>query len=236
MPTDESAFLIRGDDGVEYGPVPLGELREWVIENRAGLGTDVRRDDPGETWRSWHEYPELVALLAEVQGTAAVPGQPAMVLASYWKRAAAFAVDYLLASILATPLFIIAAAYFIPDWFAQYLAAAYQFSSSGAQAFTPPDFSIESRVVINAVSAVTMVLYFTCFQAAHGKTPAKAIFRLRVVDESGRKPTPFKMLLRGLGLVVSMTLFFIPFLYIFFNPQRRALHDLLVGTYVVESK
>jgi uncharacterized RDD family membrane protein YckC len=44
-----------------------------------------------------------------------------------------------------------------------------------------------------------------------------------------------KSFLRALVLIFSMSLFFIPFAYAFFNPQRRALHDFIAGTYVVEA-
>ena len=67
--SDNDAYWVRGEDGEEYGPVALAELREWVGENRVGLGTDVRLDTPHGTWHSWQFYPELVALLAEVKAT-----------------------------------------------------------------------------------------------------------------------------------------------------------------------
>ena len=65
-PPPPPAFIVRGDDGEEYGPVDLAELREWVRENRAGLGTVVRPDRPDASWQPWQNYPELVALLAAV--------------------------------------------------------------------------------------------------------------------------------------------------------------------------
>ena len=77
MLPENRLFWIRGDDDKEYGPVNLEELREWVRENRAGLGTFVRTDQPDAPWQHWQQYPELVALLAEVQAAAKTPDSDA---------------------------------------------------------------------------------------------------------------------------------------------------------------
>src|SRR5258708_23712119 len=96
MLPENKSFMVRGDDGLEYGPVDLDELREWVRENRAGLGTDVRLDETGTSWHPWQSYPELVALLAEARATAPVPGMPGLVIAPMGRRIVAFALDLFL--------------------------------------------------------------------------------------------------------------------------------------------
>lgn len=73
------------------------------------------------------------------------------------------------------------------------------------------------------------------FQTVHGQSPAKQLLRVRVVDHAGRKPALFKSFLRSLALVFSVNLFFLPMVYAYFNPRRRALHDIIAGTYVVEA-
>jgi len=229
MLPENHSFLIRGDDGQEYGPVDLEELRDWVQENRAGLGTEVRLDEPGAPWHPWQTYPELVALLAEVHVTSPVPGQPGLVIAPVGRRILAFALDLVLISILVTPIFITLALVCLPDWFVQYVVATSQ------PPFSPPDLPQSAKVTASLISDLVLALYFTGFHAAHGKTPAKASLRLRVVDQSGQKPGIIKALLRSLALIFSMSLFFLPLTYAFFNPQRRALHDFIAGTYVVEA-
>ena len=82
MLPENPTFFVRGEDGVEYGPVDLAELREWVAENRAGIGTEVKRDEPGSIWEPWQNFPELVALLAEVNVTEGEPELSAMFEAS----------------------------------------------------------------------------------------------------------------------------------------------------------
>ncbi len=116
MLRENRSFWVRGDDDQEYGPVDLEELREWVRENRAGLGTDVRRDEPDAPWHPWQNYPELVALLAEVHAVGVVPSQ---VIAPLGKRALAFAMDLILSAILSFPILFALALIFIPDWCVQ---------------------------------------------------------------------------------------------------------------------
>jgi uncharacterized RDD family membrane protein YckC len=229
MLPENPSFWIRGDDGQEYGPVDLAELRAWAQENRAGLGTEVRLDEPGARWNPWQSYPELVALLAEVHVTSPVPGQPGLVIAPLGRRLIAFVLDLILISILVTPIFLTMTLIFLPDWFVQYVVASSQ------TPFSLPDLPLNGKLVADLVSDFVLVLYFTGFHAAHGKTPAKALLRLRVVNQLGQKPGVLKSFLRALALIFSMSLFFLPFIYAFFNPQRRTLHDLVADTCVVKA-
>ncbi len=87
----------------------------------------------------------------------------------------------------------------------------------------------------SVISDVILACYFAGFHAAHGQTPGKALMHLRVVDQAGKKLPPIRALLRALVVIVSMGLLFVPFLYVFLNPQRRAFHDLVVDSYVIES-
>jgi uncharacterized RDD family membrane protein YckC len=239
MLPENPSFLIRGDDGQEYGPVDLDEIREWVRENRAGLGTEVRRDEPGALWRPWQNYPELVALLAEAQVTSPVPDLPGLVIAPVGRRVGAFVLDLVLVII---PILIICytvVLIFFPDWVVRDVVSFNQYmldTESGNQhPFTPPDPPPYASVIAELISNSILALYFTGFHSAHGQTPAKTLLRLRVVDRSGQKPSVTKSFLRGLILIFSMNLLFLPFTYAFFNPQRRTLHDFIAGTYVVEA-
>ena len=228
MLPENRSFMIRGDDGLEYGPVELDELREWVRENRAGLGTDARLNEPGAAWHPWQNYPELVALLAEAQATSLVPDQSGLAIAPVGRRIAAFALDLLLIVILYMPIVIPVLLICMPDFYVEYAVAA------SRPPFVAPPVTLYQEVVINMIFNLVLVLYFTGFHCVHGQTPAKALLRLRVVDQSGQKPSVTISFFRALMLVVSMNLFFLPMAYAFFNPQRRALHDFIAGTYVVE--
>lgn len=239
MLPENRSFLIRGDDGLEYGPVDLDELRDWVQENRAGLGTEVRRDEPDAPWHPWQNYPELVALLAEVHVTSPVPGQPGLVIAPMGRRVLAFALDLVLISIPILIIFYTTVLIFFPDWIVRDVVSVNQFvldAEAGNQhPYNPPDPPPHALAIAELMRVCILALYFTGFHAAHGRTPGKSIMRLRVVGQTGQKPPVVKSFLRALVLIVSMSLLFIPFAYVFLNPQRRAFHDLVAETYVVEA-
>ena len=239
MLPESRSFYIRGEDGEEYGPADLSELREWVRENRAGIGTEVRRDEPHGTWNDWQTYPELVALVAEVHVTSPVPGQPTLIIAPMGRRVAAFGIDLMLVMALWTPIMFIVVMVYMPDLcqrFVEYFNATVAAAMANPPG-TPPSFEVpqSEEMKLSLVFHSVLLLYMAGFNLAHGQTPAKGMLRMRVVDQFGRKPGPIKILLRALLLIFSINLFFIPLAYAFFNPQRRAFHDFIVGTYVVEA-
>jgi len=229
MLPENRAFMIRGDDDQEYGPVDLNELREWVRENRAGLGTTVRLDEPGAMWHPWQYYPELVALLAEVHVTSPIPGRPDLVIAPLGRRFLALLMDLILSSFLATPLLVVVVLAYMPDWNEQFT-----YMLLNPQAPMSPHF-LHYVLLGNIITYLTLTLYMAGFHAIHGRTPGKSMLRLRVVDQNGNKPPFVKSFLRALAFVFSFYLYCIPLTYAFFNPQRRTFHDLIAGTYVVEA-
>jgi uncharacterized RDD family membrane protein YckC len=228
MLPENHVFLIRGDDGQEYGPVDLHELRGWVLENRAGLGTEVRLDEPGAPWNPWQNYPELVALLAEAQVTNPASEQPGLAIAPIRRRIIALVADLLLLSILFIPIVNVLAAFMPMDVISQAAMNPWALQA------LPPE-TLHQLLVFQMISNGGLVLYMTGFLAAHGQTPGKALMRLRVVEESGRKPSLLNSFLRSVVLIFSIGLFFLPLVFAFFNPQRRTVHDLIAGTYVVEA-
>lgn len=228
---ENTPYVIRGDDGVEYGPVDLAELRDWVKENRVGLGTSVRPEPDENGWNAWQHYPELVALLAEVRAT----GGPALVpvLAPVGRRMLAGAGDFLATLALLFPVVLLVFCTLPQPIFDQILANATQhYSWTGPQ----PDFPIWWTLLYNFVWLAVPVAYYGGFHAASGRTPAKALLQLQVVDAQGNKPRLDRALLRAFVFAVCVFyLLGIPLLYALLNPERRALHDIAAGTYVVES-
>lgn len=227
---ENHAFFVRGDDGEEYGPVDLAELRDWVAENRVGLGTVVRLDAPEGVWNAWQFYPELVALLAEVHATGSITPTALPVLAPFGRRITAGVLDLFLAFILAMPLAFVSV-FSLPVDLIVRMQLFYQ-GLIPAQ----PMFPVWFVVLVNGLCFVIPLLYFAGFIAAHGLTPAKSLLNLQVVDALGRKPAPGQALMRAFVFMISVYFFYgIPLFYAFFNPQRRTLHDIAAGTYVVET-
>jgi uncharacterized RDD family membrane protein YckC len=226
MLPENRSFMVRGEDGQEYGPVDLEELREWVQENRAGLGTDVRLDEPGAIWQSWQTYPELIALLAEAAATGSPP--PAIAVAPIRRRIVALMADLLCLWLLFIPI-VSVMELFLP------LDALSQVSMNPAALQALPEATLNQILGFQLTCDGIVVLYLTGFVTAHGQTPGKGMMRLRVVMENGQKPTLLCAFVRSVVWIISTGFLFIPFATAFFNPQRRALHDYLAGTYVVEA-
>lgn len=229
--TENHAYIVRGDDGVEYGPVSLAELRDWVAENRVGLGTDVRPDSAVGDWHPWQFYPELIALLAEVRVMGVPPLMP--VLAPFGRRILAAIADLLMSSLVAGVVLNICRL-FIPEDIVDAAQRVSEQIIQGTAAPVMPPAVMYVVLGLFCVSFVVQALYYACFHAVRGRTPAKAIMHIHVVDAAGRKPTFLQALVRGFVYVLSLAMYGIPLFFVFFNPQRRALHDLAAGTYVVE--
>ncbi|HUB66772.1 MAG TPA: RDD family protein [Candidatus Methylacidiphilales bacterium] len=229
---EKREFLIRGDDGKEYGPAGLEELREWVRENRAGLGSFVRPDEPHADWKPWQYYPELVALAAEAKARGAASGMEGLTIAPLPKRVLAGIVDVLLSNIIASPiLYVVMSLSGMPDWQNQLMQLYLQPQNPIPDALYP--YLEISNLVIYAV----LTLYLAGFHARHGQTPAKALLHLRVVGPDGNKPPFARSLLRGFIFSLSVCPFYsMPLLLcVLFNARRRAFHDYAANTCVVEA-
>jgi uncharacterized RDD family membrane protein YckC len=78
-------------------------------------------------------------------------------------------------------------------------------------------------------------VYFTYPWAVSGKTIGMAIFGIQVVTAGGAPITTRQAVLRTLCVPLSIAPVFLGFVGIIYQRERRALHDLLVGTAVVYS-
>lgn len=88
-------------------------------------------------------------------------------------------------------------------------------------------------VIAVVVAVAIYTLYFTIFWGLFGKTPGGIVLGFRVVDGRGKRPSYFRAFIRFLiefGIPLSL---FLGGLLILLHPKRRALWDLLAGTYVI---
>ena len=84
-----------------------------------------------------------------------------------------------------------------------------------------------------SIGALVMVLYLLIFTAMSGQTPGLRLLRLRVIDAYGEPPSLLRAALRIVGLALSILLFCLGYLWVAFSREKRGLHDLIAGTYVV---
>jgi uncharacterized RDD family membrane protein YckC len=89
------------------------------------------------------------------------------------------------------------------------------------------------QILAIVVLALWEFFYFAYPWAVSGKTIGMALFGLQVVTAEGRQIGPRQAVLRTLTLPLSFLVAGLGFVGIVFQRERRALHDLLVGTAVV---
>jgi uncharacterized RDD family membrane protein YckC len=84
--------------------------------------------------------------------------------------------------------------------------------------------------------AGTAFAYFVLCQAILAATPGKLMLGMRIVDARGRRIGPVRALLRTLAYGISASFFLMGFFWAAFDLERRSLHDVLSGTYVIVGK
>ena len=230
MLPENRAFLIRGDDGQEYGPVDLGELREWVQENRAGVGTAVRLDEPNAPWETWQTYPEV--------------GRPGGGSPRHQWPVPAFGDDD-------RPLGTAHPCFDFRLYSQQFhgfpnplrrhdllpagLGDAVHADAGATACYRLPGGGALCHVGKRHCLLRPGTLYGRISRPAWTDTGEGHL-------ASSRRRYPWPETIAGLrslvrGFVFSFSFYFygIPFFYAFFNPERRAAHDFIAGTYVVNA-
>jgi uncharacterized RDD family membrane protein YckC len=105
-----------------------------------------------------------------------------------------------------------------------------------------PDYLVDVAVNGDALAVTGLVvlgilgfLYFFIFHAVRGMTPGKRLFKLRVIDGFGRRPSLGRSLVRTAAYLPSALLLALGFVWIGFDREKRGLHDWLADTYVIRS-
>ncbi|MFQ5455106.1 MAG: RDD family protein [Nitrospirota bacterium] len=81
---------------------------------------------------------------------------------------------------------------------------------------------------------VLFLLYFTFFYSYGGQTPGKMLFRIKVVSSEEEEIHADISFLRSLSYFMSAIFFGGGFLIGLFNKNRKALHDIIADTLVVQ--
>jgi len=101
----------------------------------------------------------------------------------------------------------------------------------------PPDSAFYLAAIILLIYFfVFFPLYFLALWVWRGQTVGKMAMAIKVVRRDGHPLGVGTALLRLVGYLFSTLLLFAGFLMIAFDQQRRALHDRLADTLVVEPK
>ena len=90
-------------------------------------------------------------------------------------------------------------------------------------------------MVVAMLIAVTM-LYLLVFQITLARTVGMRVMGFKIIDWYGDAPSPAQCAVRTLGYLASAATFFLGFLWMGFDSEKRGLHDYLARTYVVKAQ
>ena len=86
----------------------------------------------------------------------------------------------------------------------------------------------------NAFGALIGLLYFVGFWSLRGQSPGMIPFNMRIVmADDGSKPDWVRMLLRYVGLLISIAVLFLGVIWAGFDRRKQGWHDKIAGTVVV---
>ena len=86
----------------------------------------------------------------------------------------------------------------------------------------------------STVSAVANLVYFVGFWAWRGQSPGMIPFNMRIVlADDGGKVDVVRVLLRYVGLIISIVALLLGVIWIAFDRRKQGWHDKIAGTVVV---
>jgi uncharacterized RDD family membrane protein YckC len=99
------------------------------------------------------------------------------------------------------------------------------------ETFLPRNLDLVKTFVF--VIPVIIGFYFVGLWALAGATIGKWLLGLRVVRADGYPPTIGRSAIRFIGYGLSAIVFFLGYIWVLFDEDRRAWHDDLAGTWVI---
>jgi len=209
---------------------PLSEaVDELQLQNLAsaasnlGNGIDLRGDYtaidngtaplPGTGGGTYSPYTAPAAATGYA-GSAVVDGQD-VVYAGFWKRYAAYFIDYILLTVVTLPLSMI---------------INVMGASSGNEGV-----QVALTLVVMLLSLVISVGYYAGFHASRGgATLGKMAVGIKVVRGNGERISFLRAFCRYLATIVSSLILMIGFIMAAFTERKQALHDMMCDTLVVD--
>ncbi len=141
-------------------------------------------------------------------------------ISSVGKRASAYFIDDIIVSLF---LFII---------FYDQLVNIYLSIQENPMDFTPMATFLEQNTV---VFLLLRVIYQTFFVWQSGMTPGKRLLKIKVIElDSGDIPSFQVAFLRATLRIISDSIFYLGYIFAYFNPLVQTLHDKLAKTIVVD--
>ncbi|MCS7063634.1 MAG: RDD family protein [Methylacidiphilales bacterium] len=232
MSSDTTLFWIRGEDGNEYGPVGISELKVWLAEDRIGPDSEATIDIQGRPKLPWRRLDTLYEArelwkseLKKIQTWA----QQMPTLAPLSRRIWAGIIDTVFVLLLMIFIFSLALIYILnirPEQIENLSTTLLQSPSEPSAALV--------ILMMNLLSYTVMLIYFGYFHLfREGRTLGMTVCGLKVADEKGQALRKGQALLRTFGIVLTIHFYGIGFLPAFFTERRQAFHDLISRTLVI---
>jgi len=130
--------------------------------------------------------------------------------ATFWQRAVALLIDWLIVVVIAMPIIVV---------------------TFGADYFSLDPVRRSRDLAIAAVVGAIIVGFWRYY----GATPGKLAVGVRIVDAATGKPPPtVRLVIRLLCYVVSAVPFYLGFLWAAFDRRKQGWHDKIAGTVVIQ--
>lgn len=225
----ETTYKIIGGDGREYGPVSLDELKGWIHDGRVGRETQIWRSDLN-TWLPAAQYQELQSEVAHLKS---ISGQTEFEPTGFWARLGAMIIDGILINIpFYILLFPMAKLAGLPVPTDVNLANMNLDQLTQLVEQFKPLFRFASYLLIGVTA-----LYEVGLTGKTGATVGKMIFGARIVRVDGSplgyKLAFFRFVIKTLTGFVCYIGYIISTFLLAIREDKRALHDLIVGTRVI---
>ena len=165
------------------------------------------------------------------QGFATPPMLPTECFGGFWIRFVAYFIDAL---VLTIPSFVIGAVVLSVFGFSPTAQFEMGFQLEMAAGRDP------NLQLANNLSSLLQILmgwaYYGIMHSQKGATLGKMALGLRVVEQNGLYPSFARATGRYFATILSSCLCLIGYFWAGFHPQKRALHDLIAGTWVVRKQ
>lgn len=212
-----------------FAPAPATTAATATDANRARFA--LPEDAPGRVSNPY-EIAERPAASPYAAPMAAVGGYgdpvhgAEIVYAGFWKRFAAYTIDSIVVGIAGTLVQLMAAGA---------LLGGVSALGQGPAGLVSSGAGIGALLVIYLLPLALGAAYFGFFHAsAHQASLGKMAVGIKVTDEAGGHISFWRGFGRYFGLIVSSLLLMVGLIMAAFTDRKRALHDMMCGTLVVD--
>jgi uncharacterized RDD family membrane protein YckC len=130
--------------------------------------------------------------------------------ASFWQRAVAFLVDWLIVVVISMPVIVVA---------------------FGAEYFSLDPVRRSGDLLIALVVGAAIVWFWR----SYGATPGKLAVGVKIVDvQTGKAPSTGRLVLRLICYLLSALPLYLGFLWVAVDRRKQGWHDKIAGTIVVQ--